>query len=142
MRIFALTLLLSSATCGGMSAGDQPDQAAELEFEVLGGLQTAAADSVAVAGTRRGEATLTGVITTPTPCYELTARLAEDGHTLVLHITASPLPRICPQVVASFEYRARLHHLGGGTYAVKVTYSYPGSGWDGKSHDLRVELPD
>jgi hypothetical protein len=137
----ALALLLTGATCGGMAPGNEPTSQPELEFEVLGGMQTAAGDSVAVAGVVPGEAILTGVITTPNPCYRVAAELAEDGHTLTVTLRATALPRICPQVVAAFEYRARLSHLASGVYTVHVVHAYPGTGWEGKRYQLRVELP-
>lgn len=142
LRYFALTVLLIGATCRGMTPKNEPNQLPDMEFEVVGAIQAGAGDTVTVTGTARGEVTLTGVITTPNPCYEFAAELTDDGELLVLRVDASPLPRICPQVIAAFEYRARLYHLRPGTYAVGVAYRYTGTGWKERRYDVPVTVPN
>lgn len=104
-------------------------------------MQTTGGDSVTVSSTAPGVAVLTGSITTPNPCYEVTAELSRSADRMILTLTATALPRICAQVVAAFQYRARVSHLTAGSYPMRVVHAYPGTGWEGRQYDLLVEVP-
>lgn len=140
LRMVTIAALAGGATCGGMSANGPAGQP-ELEFEILGAMQTTERDSVTVSSTSPGEAVLTGVITTPSPCYEVTAELSQSADGMVLTLSATALPRICAQVLAAFRYRARLFDLAAGSYPMRVIHAYPGTGWGGRHYDLRVDVP-
>ncbi len=142
LRIAGAALFLTGATCSGMSSGNALPQQPELELEVLGTVQGGAVDSTEVVESGDNEAVLAGVISTPTPCYEISGTMTSEGRKLVVTLEARALPRICAQVLAAFQYRARIAPLGSGEYRVEVVHAYPGTGWEGKRYELVVTVPD
>ena len=90
MRFATLSVLLGILpTCHHSPLDDQADQEARLEFSVTGSLQTAGADTARVSRISAGQTVIEGVISTPNPCYQIAATLAEDAGSLTLRLTAT-----------------------------------------------------
>lgn len=141
MKLVTSALLASGAMCSAGIPESEPAPQPEVEFTVVGAVETQGSDTVSVQATAPGEVILVGRISTPTPCYQLESELRGSGDDLTLEIAARALPRICPQVLAAYEYRARLYRLGVGNYRMTVVHAYPESGWEGRSYEIRVEIP-
>jgi len=82
-----------------------------------------------------------GVISTPNPCYQIAATLAEDAGSLTLRLTATHQGGFCIQVLAAFTYEARISALAPGTYSIVVVHTYPSTGWEERTYQLRAEVP-
>jgi hypothetical protein len=80
-------------------------------------------------------------MSTPTPCYRIEAQLSAAGDSLALSVTATALPRICIEVLAAYDYEARIAGLSPGSYEVAVSHSYPNTGWQPRIHRVRLEVP-
>lgn len=147
MNLNALFVAVAALATGANLA---PCQSAEtlktaqepmLEFTVLGAAE-AAEDSAPVIGIASADGVaLGGRIATPNPCYEVAAELTVEGQTLTLVVTATSKGGFCPQMVAAFDYGARITGLASGAYDLVTVYSYPETGWDEKRFQLSFEIP-
>jgi hypothetical protein len=125
----------------GFVSGPMDLQEPVLEFTVVGAAETAADSMPSMARASADTLELTGAISTPNPCYEVEATLDTEGTRLTLTLAATPKGGFCAQVLAAFEYRAKITGLGPGSYTVVTVYTYPGIGWDEKRHELKVDVP-
>ena len=135
---FVAVTACSQAPMSGQSLGD-----AQLEFTVAGSVQSSAtlADTVAVLRVAQGEAVIEGYLSTPNPCYNVEATLEEEAGSLVLRVPATSQGGFCAQVLASFRYEARLRGLAPGSYSILVVHTYPQTGWEDRTYELRVDVP-
>lgn len=113
----------------------------QVEFTMVGALQELKDPPVSIDSVSPGEVVLTGGLGTPTPCYAIGAEVALRERTLTLTLAATAQPGICIQVLAAFAYRARIHGLSAGRYALEVVATYPGTGWESQVERLEVEIP-
>ena len=142
MRFATLSVLLGILpTCHHSPVDGPEDQEARLEFSVTRSLQTAAADTVRVSRISAGQMAIEGVFTTPNPCYQIAATLAEDAGSLTLRLTATHQGGFCIQVLAAFTYEAHISVLAPGTYSIVVVHTYPSTGWEERTYQLRAEVP-
>lgn len=124
---------------GGPPTGEGREP--QVEFTVVGMLEEAESPPVAIDSVSPGEVVLTGGLGTPTPCYAIGAEVALRERTLVLTLNATAQPIVCIQMLAAFEYRARIHGLSKGRYTLEVVTTYPGTGWASRVERLTVEIP-
>ena len=142
MRFATLSVLLGILpTCHHSPVGGAADQEARLEFSVTGSVQTAGADTVGISRISPGQMVIEGVLSTPNPCYQIAATLAEDAGSLTLRLTATHQGGFCIQVLAAFTYEARISALAPGTYSIVVVHTYPSTGWEQRTYQLRAEVP-
>ncbi len=137
--VVAIAAVTSADTCQtGPSSGD-PE--AQVEFTVLGALDAGKDPTPRVDSVSQGQVLLTGGVSTPTPCYAIGAELSPRDHVLTLTLVATSQPVICIQVLAAFEYRARIYGLTAGRHTLEVVATYPDTGWPPRADTLRVEIP-
>ena len=142
MRFATLSVLFGILPTCNHSPLDAPaDQEARLEFSVTGFVQTAGADSVRISRISPGQTVIDGVLSTPNPCYQIAATLAEDAGSLTLRLTATRQGGFCIQALAAFTYEARISALAPGTYSIVVVHTYPSTGWEERTYQLRAEVP-
>ncbi len=116
-------------------------QEPQLEFVIVDSARAVAEAQPALSMTAPGTLELSGVISTPNPCYDIDAGLSADGQTLTLTLTASARPGICVQVLGAFPYRATISRLSPGAYQLVVRHVYPGTGWEERLYRLRADVP-
>lgn len=74
--------------------------------------------------------TVSGALSAPDPCQELTGQLDRSGSHLALRIRIiSEEDGACPTVVASFRYSAVITGLEPRTYELRVIHEYLNTGW-------------
>ena len=112
-----------------------------LEFTVVGGAETAVDAAPTMQSASAEAMELTGAIATPNPCYDVEAELLAEGSVLTLTLTARARGGFCAEVVAAFEYRARITGLDAGTYELTTVHAYPETGWERKEFILELEAP-
>ena len=112
-----------------------------LEFTVIAAAETARDVAPAIRSASQEAVEVTGAMATPNPCYEISARLAPEGGKLTLTLTAIATGGFCAQVVAAFEYRARITGLDAGTYELVTLHTYPETGWEQKAFRLQLNVP-
>ncbi len=116
MRFATLSVLLGILpTCHHSPVDGPADQEARLEFSVTRFVQTAGVDTVGISRISPGQMVIDGVLSTPNPCYQIAATLAEDAGSLTLRLTATHQGGFCIQVLAAFTYEARISALAPGT---------------------------
>jgi hypothetical protein len=125
----------STASYGG-------DQGPMLDFELTGSAPADATVGPAVESAAAGSVEISGVISTPNPCYEVDAELRETGGKLELTLTARSKGGICPQVVGRFAYRARISSLAAGDHELVTVYRYPETGWEEQQYTLQIQVPE
>ncbi len=145
MKVLSLVIAAVAATgsltiCKSIPSGNHM-QEPSLEFTIVGSAETSESVEPTIARVTAEEAVLTGVISTPNPCYDIKARLSWDDGALALTLTATARPEICVQVVAAFSYSALLTDLESGSYSITVIHEYPGTGWERREHTLQLEVP-
>ncbi len=140
LAIAAVAATSSQAICKSVPSGSDM-QEPNLEFSIVGSAETGEGAEPSITSASAEEVALTGVISTPNPCYDIKAALSRDGRALTLTLTATARPEICIQVVAAFTYDARLTDLEPGSYTLTVAYEYPGIGWESSEHTLQLEVP-
>jgi ABC-type phosphate transport system substrate-binding protein len=74
-----------------------------------------------------GTIDFTGSVTTPTPCYELTAEHTVRGPNVTLTVTATQVPGFCAQVITYNNYEGQISGLDSGTYRFRVIHDVNGS---------------
>ncbi len=142
MRFATLSVLFGILpACHHSPLDDPADQEARLEFSVTRSLHTADADTAKVSRISAGQTVIEGVISTPNPCYQIAATLAEDAGSLTLRLTATRQGGFCIQVLAAFTYEARISALAPGTYSIVVALTYPSTGWEERTYQLSAEVP-
>ena len=112
-----------------------------LEFEVLGGMETAVDAAPTMQSASAEAMELTGAIATPNPCYDVEAELVAEGSALTLTLTAKARGGFCAEVVAAFEYRARITGLDAGNYELTTVHAYPETGWERQEFTLELDVP-
>lgn len=136
--VVGLAVVGSVDTC---RTGPGESGAPQLEFTVVGALEAGKDAAVRADSVSSGQVVLRGGISTPTPCYAIGAEVAQRESTLTLTLVATAQPVFCIQVLAAFEYRARIYGLSAGRYTVEVVATYPGTGWTPRADTLQVEIP-
>lgn len=139
--VAALAFGASILPCSG-TAPVRGSQEPMLEFEVTGSTQAAEAAGPTIDGATAAAVEVTGTISTPNPCYEVGAELGGEGHKLELVLTARAKGGMCVQVIANFEYRARITGLEAGAYDLVTVYRYPQTGWEERRFNIQVEVPE
>ncbi|NIR45337.1 MAG: hypothetical protein GWN99_13040 [Gemmatimonadetes bacterium] len=132
---------VSTLPCSS-SASLRGSQEPMLDFEVTGSSQTAAPTEPTIQSATAAAVEIAGTISTPNPCYEISAELTEEDGALELTLTARSTGGICPQVIANFDYRARITGLAAGDYELVTVYRYPETGWEEQRHSLQVQVPE
>jgi hypothetical protein len=112
-----------------------------LEFELLGGMETAVDAAPTMQSASAEGLELSGAIATPNPCYDVEAELVAEGSALTLTLTARTRGGFCAEVVAAFEYRARITGLEAGSYELTTVHAYPETGWERKEFVLSLDVP-
>jgi hypothetical protein len=69
-----------------------------------------------------GSISFTGSITTPTPCYDVSATQSTRRGTITLTVTASPNGGFCAQVLTNNNYTGSISGLAAGTYTFNVVH--------------------
>ncbi len=139
--IAALAIATSSLPCASRPSLEG-SQEPMLDFEVTGSSQAAAAAEPAITTATAAAVEIAGTISTPNPCYEITAELTEQAEKLELTLTARSRGGICPQVIGYFEYRARITSLAAGDHELITVYRYPETGWEERRFSLQVQVPE
>ncbi len=67
-----------------------------------------------------GSIDFTGSVTTPTPCYELTAAQGGRSNNVTVTITAAGTGGFCTQVITNNNYTGSVTGLAAGTYTFTV----------------------
>lgn len=87
--------------------------------------QTTATPQSATGGT--GSIDFTGSITTPTPCYDVSASHTERNNLVTLTVAATDSGGICTQVITYHNYEGSVEGLAPGAYTFTVVHSVNGS---------------
>ncbi len=139
LGLLVLTVL-GLSHCRTMPATERA-QEPQLVFAVAAAAQDAREVTPTVARVTAGSAELTGTIATPNPCYDISGALAADRRQLRLQLTARPREGLCVQKLGAFAFRATITGLLRGAYDVTITYTYPGTGWEQRTHKLALDIP-
>jgi hypothetical protein len=142
MRVATMAVLLSAIPMCRPSAPDGPVTGdARLEFTVTAAAQAPAADTVTISRVAPGEVVIEGALSTPTPCYRVEGSLSEESGGLTLRVTATSQGGFCIQVLGGFSYDARISDLAPGSLSITVVHTYPSTGWEERTYELRAEVP-
>lgn len=142
MRVAIVTLLLGTILMCQPSVPDGPVTGdAHLEFTVTAAAH-ARPDTVTISRVAPGEVVIEGVLSTPTPCYRVEGSLSDESGRLTLQVTATSLGGFCIQVLGGFSYDARLSDLPAGSLSITVVHTYPSTGWEEHTYELRAEVPE
>lgn len=115
-----------------MPASPAPDPQLTVEITARQLSSTPEEDS-ARANVEGGRLSVDGVMTTPTPCYDLVGEARREGRAVTLTVEARRKEGGCIQVIAAFGYQADVRGLPAGSYTLRVRHGYPGTGWDGRT---------
>lgn len=140
----ALALVLVLAACppagsadpaggggGGADAGEGAAGDPRLEFsarQLPQGEQVSQPSASATGG--EGTVRVTGRLSAPDPCRNVTGALERSGDALTLRVSVAPGADMCAQVIAAFEYTGVVSGLSPGAYTLRVVHTYPQTGWD------------
>jgi len=138
---FAVVGLAAAGAVDTCRTGPGEPGGPRVEFTVVGALEGGKDPAARVDSVSSGEVVLRGGISTPTPCYGISAEVVQRASALTLTLVATARPVVCIQVLAAFEYRARIYGLSAGHYAVEVVSTYPGTGWMQPADTLQVDVP-
>jgi hypothetical protein len=88
-------------------------------------------------------AVITGVISTPNPCYEITATLEPNGsgRAFTVRLSAVATGGFCVQTLATFAYDVQISGMTTGSYPIDFVHTYPNTGWEDRTFRLRVTVP-
>jgi hypothetical protein len=139
---FVALLGASRASCQSPASSGTQQIEPRLEFAVVGSSQRSGGDTITVTDVAADGVTLSGTMSTPNPCYNITPDLSADGDSLTLALAATAQAGMCIQVLAAFRYEARIGGLPPGRYSIAVEYTYPNTGWGGRVFPLAVEVPE
>ena len=64
----------------------------------------------------------TGSLTTPTPCYDVSADVNQRSSTVTVTVSAASTGGICIQVITFNNYNGRVSNLAPGTYDFRVQH--------------------
>ena len=134
----AIVVLLTCA-CSGASLTQSIQPQVEITLETAP--EGSRDDTPTIVTASADNTVLSGVISTPNPCYTIEGDIAADGRDLTLTVTARSKPGICVQMLGSFAYQARVTGLASGNYPTRVVYQYPNTGWEAKEYDLLLTIP-
>lgn len=129
--------LLATAACDGAptassafaSPTDGPafaevSAAATLSFSYT---QSGSTESPQTATGGTGSINFTGSLTTPTPCYELSATQGQRRNNITVTVTAAGTGGFCTQVITNNNYQGTVSGLTAGTYNFTVVEVVNGS---------------
>ena len=140
LRATGIPWLLLGVWLGGGCTGSAVMQSLQpvVQLEMQGSVEGNADQTPRVTATTSESAVVTGVISTPNPCYTFDAGIAVADETLVMTITANSRGGMCAAVVGSFTYRATIGGLSPGSFPVRIVHTYPGTGWEDRTFELRL----
>lgn len=69
-----------------------------------------------------GSISFTGSITTPTPCYEVSATHAARSGSVTVTVTTADAGGFCTQVVTNNNYQGSVNGLAAGTYTFTILH--------------------
>jgi hypothetical protein len=130
----AAALLVASAACGsptgtplvvgrpGAGGGNQPSTTLTFTRSQSGTAQppqtaTGSATSLSFAGS----------VSTPTPCWPMTASHAADSAAVTVTITTNPSVQACDQVLTYNNYQGTIAGLAAGTYTLTIIHNRGGT---------------
>lgn len=128
--------LLAAAACDGaptasnafVSPGDTGPSFAEasstLTFSSTES-QTSATPQSASGGA--GSISFAGSVTTPTPCFDVTATHTQRRSDITVTVSAADAGGICTQVITHNNYQGAVSGLAAGTYNLTVVHNVGGS---------------
>lgn len=142
MNLTRLSLLIAPIILGSaMPAASQSDRTPTVELTARP-LSPVPDEDHARATVDGGRVTVSGAMTTPTPCYDLAGEASVAGDTVTLTIQARRQEGGCIQVIAAFAYDAAVRGLPAGRYTLRVRHAYPGTGWEGRTAlETKIEIP-
>lgn len=89
----------------------------------------------------RGSLDIAGYLTTPYPCYQLTADAEQSGATLTVTLTAASNGSACAAVITPFGFTAHVAQVPGSTSHVRVQQTGAVSGFPTVLLDQDVAMP-
>lgn len=102
----------------------EPHAESELTFSYE---QSQSEESPQTASGGDGSISFTGSLTTPTPCYSVSASHREQGSRITLRVTAQQEGEICTQVITHNNYTGAVSGLSAGTYRFVVIHGTGGN---------------
>jgi hypothetical protein len=118
---------------GGNNAapgGDAPAAPGPVTVELK---QRATGEAPNAATGGAGTVTVTGTVSTPNPCHDLSGAATLQGSTLTLTVSARGNADMCIQSIGAIGFDATLRGVPAGSYTLRVVHTYPGSGWETKT---------
>jgi hypothetical protein len=120
--------LLATAACDGAPTASSAfvsadegaafvEAAATLTFSYT---QSGSEETPQTATGGAGSIGFTGSLTTPTPCYELTAAQSAKRNDITVTVTAAGTGGFCTQVITNNNYQGAVSGLAAGTYNFTV----------------------
>lgn len=125
--LLTIAMLAATAACDGaptasnefVSTADGPSFAATASTLTFSSTQgTTATPQSASGGT--GSISFAGSITTPTPCYEVSATHTARNGTVTVNVTSADAGGFCTQVITNNNYQGSVNGLEAGTYTFTV----------------------
>lgn len=140
----ALVLLISAAACGDLRSdpllpvdgiqavrngamltfSSTPDYSMQAEQTAMGSA---------------GAINFTGSITTPTPCYAVSATQRTVGNAVTLTVTARGTGGICTQVITHHNYTGSVSRLPMGAYTFTAMHEVGNNRWQAFGGDVTVQ---
>jgi ABC-type phosphate transport system substrate-binding protein len=114
-----LAALAVAVAAGAATAPEVHAQHGSLEFSYTQS-QTSQTPQSATAGS--GSISFTGSLTTPTPCYELSASHSVRGSRVIVTVTATGTGGFCTQVITHNNYQGTVSGLAPGDYTFQVVH--------------------
>jgi len=141
VRCLVVTALACTGwACAGISTREQA-QPPTVELTVRAAMEGAAIVEPRVASEKAGGAVITGVISTPNPCYRIEASIEGDGRVTILKLSAVSTGGFCVQTIAAFAYDASISGMTRGSHPIDVVYTYPNTGWEDRTFRVRISVP-
>lgn len=115
---------------GGAPSTGAGGQQVTLDFQQGQGSSSTGGAQTATATGESGQVAVRGSMETPNPCFKLSGDLQRSGQTLTVTVTGRADPEaMCIQSIGSVPYTATIRGVAPGTYTVRVTHTYAGTGW-------------
>jgi hypothetical protein len=73
----------------------------------------------------QGRVEIGGQLTTPDPCFDLSAAFVDSNRELRVMVNAAKKPGLCATVIETFAYRATIVNLLPGDYSLEVVHVRP-----------------
>ncbi len=124
--VSVLVLSIGILGCGTVTPSQEEPRNVEVDFSM--GTQRfadASADTVEVESAHEGQLVVAGAMRLPSPCYSVTAEGSALADTVILTLSVTALPRICPMVETTLPYKATIYSLIEHSYTLRVVYTYP-----------------